>query len=103
MRKTLLLSILVLALMALAGCAPGPNELAESPDEEGKVAGFWQGLWHGIIAPFTFIISLFSDTVGVYEAHNNGGWYNFGFLVGLLIILGGSGGGGGAAACRSRD
>jgi hypothetical protein len=104
MKKALLLTtILVLALVALAGCAPGPNQLVDSPNEDGEVAGFWQGLWHGIIAPFTFVISLFSDNVGVYEAHNNGGWYNFGFLVGLSIILGGSGGGGCAAAKRSRD
>lgn len=104
MKKALLLtSILVLALVALAGCAPGPNQLVDSPNEDGEVTGFWQGLWHGIIAPFTFVISLFSDTVGIYEAHNNGGWYNFGFLVGLSIIMGGSGGGGCAAARRSRD
>jgi hypothetical protein len=104
MKKALLLTtILVLALVALAGCAPGPNQLVDSPNEDGEVAGFWQGLWHGIIAPFTFVISLFSDSVGVYEAHNNGGWYNFGFLVGLSIIFGGSGGGGCAAASRSRD
>jgi hypothetical protein len=45
-----------------------------------------------------FIISLFNDSVGIYEMHNNGGWYNFGFLLGASIIFGGSGGG----ACRGR-
>jgi hypothetical protein len=37
----------------------------------------------------------------MYEVHNSGGWYNFGFLLGMMIILGG--GGGGAAARRSRQ
>ncbi len=55
--------------------------------------------WHGFISPFTFLISLFSDTVHIYEIHNNGGWYNFGFLLGASIIFGGSGGG---AARRRR-
>lgn len=88
-----LLVILALVLVLLASCAPGPNTLAKTPDEEGDVAGFWWGLWHGIIAPITFIISLFSENVHMYEVHNNGGWYNLGYLLGLAIILGGSGGG----------
>jgi len=91
MKKFLIFLVLSLMLLTLAGCAAGPNELANSPDEEGEVAGFWQGLWQGFIAPFTFIISLFSDTIHVYEVHNNGGWYNFGFLFGLSIIFGGGG------------
>ena len=57
------------------------------------MAGFWLGLWHGIIVPITFIISLFSDTVGIYEVHNNGGWYDFGFVIGASVFLGGSGAG----------
>ena len=59
---------------------------------KGDIAGFWQGLWHGIIAPITFVVSLFSDSVHVYEVHNNGNWYNFGFLLGVATILGGGGG-----------
>jgi hypothetical protein len=47
----------------------------------------------------TFIVSLFSDVAHVYEVHNNGGWYNFGFLLGVSIIFGGSGGG----AARRRE
>jgi len=77
--------------------APGPNALVMSPDEKGKVAGFWRGFLHGSIAPITFIISLFNHNVHMYEVHNNGGWYNFGYLLGLSVIFGGSRGGAGAA------
>jgi len=31
-------------LIAISGCAAGPNEWVNLPDDEGKVAGFWQGL-----------------------------------------------------------
>lgn len=55
-------------------------------------AGFWQGLWHGMISIITFIISLFNQNVEIYERFNNGGWYDFGFLLGILIIWGGGGG-----------
>ncbi len=89
MTKTVLL--LLLLSVVIAGCAAGPNEMVDTPDDEGDVAGFWQGLWHGVIAPFTFIISLFSDSVYVFEVHNNGGWYVFGFLLGASIIFGGGG------------
>lgn len=84
---------LILAALVLSGCAASPNEMARTADQEGQIAGFWQGLWQGIISPFAFLVSLFSDKVGIYEVHNNGGWYNFGFMLGVSIIFGGSGGG----------
>lgn len=93
MKKVVLVLAVVFILLLLAGCAAQPNSLANTPSDQGKVAGFWQGLWQGFISPFTFIISLFSKTVGVYEVHNNGNWYNLGFILGCSIIFGGSGAG----------
>ncbi len=78
------------ALEKLAGSLAGPNPAANTPDEAGRVAGFWLGLWHGSIAPVTFVISLFSTNVHVFEVHNNGKWYLFGFLLGVTSIWGGS-------------
>lgn len=98
--KARVLAVVALVLV-LAACAPGTNELANEPREDLEVAGFWRGLWHGIIAPVTFIISLFNDSVSMYEVHNNGGWYNFGFLLGMMMVFGGSGGG--AASSRRRS
>jgi hypothetical protein len=51
--------------------------------------GFWGGLWHGVIAPFAFIGSLFSNDIAVYAVNNNGGWYDFGFVLGAGILFGG--------------
>ncbi|MBE2225034.1 MAG: hypothetical protein IAF02_26075 [Anaerolineae bacterium] len=70
------------------------NELANTANQDGSIAGFWRGFWHGLILPVTFIISLFKEDVGVYETHNNGNWYNFGFLLGLMIVFGGNRSGG---------
>jgi hypothetical protein len=91
--KLITISILILFIMITASCAAGANQNINSPNKEGNVAGFWQGLWHGIIAPVTFVISLFSENVSIYEVYNNGGWYNLGFLLGLIIIFGGGSGG----------
>ena len=75
--------LLVLLALVVMGCAAaGPNELAGSSDGD----GFWQGLWHGIIAPIAFIVSLFVDRINVYEVCNNGGWYDFGFLWGISAV-----------------
>jgi hypothetical protein len=53
--------------------------------------GFWSGLWHGIIAPISFVISLFDDDVAIYAINNTGGWYDFGFVLGAGILFGGGG------------
>lgn len=96
-RTTVLVGAL---LLVLAACAPAANELAGTAAPGGGVPGFWLGLWHGMIAPITFIVSLFNHTVGVYSVHNSGGWYNFGFLLGASMTLGGSAGGGAAGRRR---
>ena len=88
----------VFLLLVLSACAAGPNSAVDVASAEGEVAGFWLGLWQGIIVPITWIISLFSDTVSIYEVHNNGGWYDTGFLLGAGVFLGG----GGAGASRRR-
>ena len=81
----------LLLLPLLAACAAGANELVGVPDPAGTVAGFWQGLWHGLISPLAFLVSLFNETVSVYEVHNNGIWYNLGFLLGASSVFGGGG------------
>ena len=83
-------TVLILAvLMVLGGCVAGPNTAAHVVGADGTIAGFWLGLWHGGISPFTFLVSLLTNDVSFYEVHNNGGWYNFGFVVGAGIFLGG--------------
>ena len=82
-----LLLILVFSLFLLGSCAEvqDVNECL-SP----KTYGFLGGLWHGIIAPFSFVFSLFVEDVAVYAVNNTGGWYDFGFLLGAGVLFGGS-------------
>ena len=78
--------ICLLAAVLVSGCVQSNQER----DTEGSsgVAGFWPGLWHGLILPVAFIISLFDDGTGIYEIHNNGNWYNFGFVLGTWFVFG---------------
>ena len=84
--------ILILLLLAtLTACAPGPNALKGTANDKATVAGFWLGLWQGFISPFVFVVSLFQPGLNIYEVHNNGAWYNFGYLFGLACFFGGGG------------
>ena len=79
---------LVLIVFILSSCAQ------TQPVEEClnvEPYGFFGGLWHGLIAPFSFVISLFMDDVALYAVNNNGSWYDFGFVLGAGILFGGGG------------
>jgi hypothetical protein len=92
MKSSLALFVLVLLLLKiLAGCAPGGNQFKGTANEHNVVAGFRLGFWQGFIAPFVFVVSLFRDNLTIYEVHNNGAWYNFGYLFGLACFFGGGG------------
>jgi hypothetical protein len=81
-------AVALVGTLLLAACAAGPNNVAEV--DAPHIAGFWLGVWHGLICPVAFVISLFSDSVSIYDVHNNGGWYDFGFVLGACVSFGGS-------------
>lgn len=83
MRKILILAVLIMLLLITA-CAPGMND--RTPE---RPAGFFWGIWHGWIAPFSLIFSIFIPEVSIYEVNNIGFWYDFGFYI---AIVGGFGG-----------
>lgn len=82
----------ILTACVVAACAPSGNPLAGESLVDGSPAGFLLGLWHGFIVMFTFVVSLFTDSVGVYEVHNTGWPYNLGYLFGVMAFFSGSGG-----------
>jgi len=90
MKTKTLIFISFFIILIVTACTAGANDLVNTVAKEGEAAGFWLGLWQGFISPVTFIISLFKDTISIYEVHNNGGWYNFGFLFGAMMIFSGS-------------
>ncbi len=69
-------------LLLLAGCAARQTAAAVAPE----APGFLLGLWHGFIFPIAWIVSLFADTVAVYAVPNNGGWYDFGYFLGIVVF-----------------
>ena len=84
-KKILLLGLMLVLMMALlTACAPGDGaNSAENP------AGFFSGVWHGWIAPVTLVVSIFNHNIGIYEVHNVGFWYDFGFYMAIISGFGG--------------
>lgn len=87
-KKYLGLALVLIVILISLSCAPG-NYRWDPTIEGSKPAGFWAGLWHGIIVLITFIISLFTNAVKIYETNNSGWPYNLGFVLGLFSSIGG--------------
>lgn len=85
--KNKILTILLVLLVAMLtiSCADVAHITFTNPDEH--IYGFWGGTWHGMIMFPSFIGSLIWDDIAVYAVHNNGAWYNFGFVGGFFSML----------------
>jgi hypothetical protein len=72
----------LLILPLLTACAATQATGAVAP----TAPGFLLGLWHGFIFPVAWLVSLFVKDVAVYAVPNNGGWYDFGYFLGIVVF-----------------
>lgn len=84
MRPLLVVTLACALAVVLAGCFPGTG--SSMPDDR---AGFFTGVWHGWIAPLSLIVGIFNADVRLYEVHNTGWWYDFGFYIAVIAGFGG--------------
>ena len=75
---------LILFAFLLTACAAGDAQFTTA-----EPAGFLFGIWHGVISVISLLIHVFNNDVAVYELNNTGGWYDLGFLLGVICIWGG--------------
>lgn len=69
--------------LLLAACA---TQTASTVSQAPSTPGFLLGLWHGFIFPVAWVLSLFMPDVAIYAVPNNGGWYDFGYFVGIVFL-----------------
>ena len=69
------------ALALLAACA---KQVPSAVDP--AAPGFLFGLWHGFIFPIAWVLSLIVPEYAVYAVPNNGGWYDFGYFLGIWFF-----------------
>jgi hypothetical protein len=84
-RLLLFVFLFCLILLLIASCATQPPPSAYNPP------GFFSGLLHGFLILFSIIGSLFTD-YRIYAFPNSGGWYDCGYLIGVIIFCSGTGG-----------
>ena len=75
------------SLTLLAACA---SQIDAGVAQDAEAPGFLWGLWHGFVFPWAWIGSLFDPDIAVYAVPNKGGWYDFGFFLGITVLGGGS-------------
>jgi hypothetical protein len=73
-RLVVLLSCAIPALASCGFASVGQTALSRP--------GFFHGLWHGFLAPWTLLVAFFAD-VKMYAFPNSGWLYDLGFLCGL--------------------
>ena len=78
MRRFVVLSIV---LVLLGSCASSVDA-TQYPQVFEPPGGFFWGFWSGCTCGIAWFFSLFDSSIGIYEINNNGGWYNFGFILG---------------------
>jgi formate hydrogenlyase subunit 4 len=69
--------------LLLAACA---HQASTGVSAAPNTPGFLFGLWHGFIFPVAWVLSLFMPDVAVYAVPNNGGWYDFGYFLGIAVF-----------------
>jgi len=72
----------LILLLPLAACAAHQSATAVAPG----APGFWLGVWHGFIFPVAAVLSIFLPDVSIYAVPNNGGWYDFGYFIGIMFL-----------------
>ncbi|RYY22717.1 MAG: hypothetical protein EOP62_22445 [Sphingomonadales bacterium] len=69
------------ALTLLAACATQSAQAVQP-----GASGLLLGTWHGFIFPVAWFLSLFVSDVSIYAVPNNGGWYDFGYFIGIMFF-----------------
>ena len=82
-RRAPLPATLLTAPLLLAACA---TQVPSAVDHAADTPGFLLGLWHGFIFPVAWVLSLFLPEVAVYAVPNDGGWYDFGYFLGIVVF-----------------
>lgn len=85
MNKKILFSIILLTVIFISGCAENHYVNVYEP------VGFFSGLRDWLTVRIAFIVSWFNSDITLYDAGNNGFWYNLWYILGVTITLGWTG------------
>ena len=79
--------LFIAAVLVLSACA---HQVAGTVSQDAEAPGFFSGIIHGLFFPIAWVFSLFADDIAIYAVPNDGGWYNFGYFIGITALGGGT-------------
>lgn len=79
--KPIRIALAFAAVLLLAACAHQAVSAVQP-----QAPGFFAGLWHGFIFPIAWALSLLFPDIAIYAVPNNGGWYDFGYFIGMVFL-----------------
>ena len=77
----------VVLLAMLSACA---SQVDAGVSRDAWARGLWWGLGLGLVLGFGLVGWVLVGGLGVYAVPNRGGWYDFGFFLGVTVLGGGS-------------
>lgn len=80
-----LISLLAVACVTTLAFTDSVDFISFAKDNGIERAGFFSGLWHGLIILPAFCFSIFNEKVAIYAVQNTGAAYDFGFLLGTFL------------------
>lgn len=86
-----LVIFMIISALLFSGCANSCEQIDYYTGvmSEPITYNFFGGILHGILMPFNFIGSLFSSCIEMYASNHVKGWYDFGYLIGVIFSIGG--------------
>lgn len=79
--------ILIIIIVGMFGVFVVPNTteafVQKYQYSEYDPPGFFSGIWHGLLAPYSLIARWFMDNGAMYAVPNTGWSYDAGFLIGV--------------------
>jgi hypothetical protein len=80
-------TLFLFVMLFFIGCAKVGNSV-DAKVKGDEPYGFLSGFFHGFTLLFSWVGTLFSDEIAIYDCNNNGGWYDFGFFLGVFFTIG---------------
>ena len=86
MKKYKTIFLLALVIIGFIFVAPNLVEafVQKYQYSEYNAPGFFSGIWHGLLAPYSLIVRWFVEDIVMYAIPNTGWFYDFGFLIGSI-------------------
>lgn len=91
MKKYVAMVLPTALFVTVAGLLLGPHGVSAFAQEYQYTAydpaGFFSGIWNGLLAPWTLIARWFVHDIVMYAIPNTGWFYDFGFLLGVIFSI----------------